>query len=925
MHALLPLTIPGGLLAEGTGVYYQLARLQSLSEWWHIAVLLLVCVLVAAYVIYTYIKDSTELPVGLAVVLVLLRLAAFAGILFFFFNLEKRAERSLVKNSRAILLIDTSQSMALRDSDASNVPAGPSRMDLIVQELAKGELVSSLRQKHDVIAYRFDQGENPIEVASFPRIPSKGEATESDPSQQEQLVAALFQARILASVAGGLLAISLLAGLVYLIWGRVSRGEQNSWALLVSIVTLLSAVVVLAVANLRSPEVNLLTIIGLQPLSTAVADDASAGPAKPLEPTALPTDWATQLLPRGTETRIGDNLKFLVDRERGGPVAGIILFSDGGSNAGVNYEVSAADAAEALIPIYTVGLGSDKRPANLRVVDLEAPERVYPGDKFTLTGFVQAIGTDRSSVSVELYSGDQDGKSETKEDERTIDVGTTGQVTPVKFELTPDMQGIRRYRLAVKAIPGEIDQRDNEKTAKVEVVDRKTKVLLIAGGPAFEFIFLRNQLFRDKESTVDVLLQSGRPGISQEAHDILSKFPETADELFAYDCIVAFDPDWEAFDELEIKMLERWVAEKAGGLIVVAGPVFTPQWSSRRRGDARIDTIKALYPVAFYYQASATLSLGRFAGEKPWPLAFTRDGLEAEFLWIDEDAEKSQRARDEFAGVYGYYAAKDPKPGARVYARFSDPDTAIDDELPIYMAGHFYGSGRVFFQASGEMWRIRELDERYFETYYTKLIRWAAEGRLLRDSSRGVLLVDKDRCLIGDQIGVRAILQDAQHQPLTLNEVKAVLIQPDSTRIPLNLKKVKDAAREGMYAEQFTALQEGDFQIELQHPDAADQLLVREVRARMPALETERPERNDQVLRTIADRTGAAYYVGLDAALGRAGQPGIANVLQPQDQTTILPGTPDRKFEQLLMTWLIGLICGVLCLEWLLRRLSKLA
>jgi hypothetical protein len=242
------------------------------------------------------------------------------------------------------------------------------------------------------------------------------------------------------------------------------------------------------------------------------------------------------------------------------------------------------------------------------------------------------------------------------------------------------------------------------------------------------------------------------------------------------------------------------------------------------------------------------------------------------------------------------------------------------------MAGHFYGSGRVFFQASGEMWRIRELDEKYFETYYTKLIRWASEGRLLRDSARGVLLVDKDRCLIGDQVGVRAILQDAQFQPLSLPEVNAVLIQPDQKRQPLVLKRVKDAAREGMYAEQFTALQEGDYRIELQHPDAADQLMVREVRAKMPAQETEHPERNDQLMKTLADRTSGKYYVGIDAAVKPAGgEPGVAAQLKAQDQSTPLPGTPDRKFEQLLMTWLMGLICGVLCLEWLLRRLSKLA
>jgi hypothetical protein len=449
----------------------------------------------------------------------------------------------------------------------------------------------------------------------------------------------------------------------------------------------------------------------------------------------------------------------------------------------------------------------------------------------------------------------------------------------------------------------------------------------MAGGPMRDFIFLRNQLFRDKEVVSDVWLQSGKPGISQEAHELLYKFPETADELFEYDCIVAFDPNWEELDELQVKMLERWVAEKAGGLIIVTGPVFTPQWSSRKRGDPRIDTLKALYPVAFHNFGTATLNLSRFGAEKAWPLEFTTDGKQAEFLWLDDNAAASERAWAQFEGVCGYYAVKDPKRGARVYVRFGDPDTAIDNTQPIYMAGQFYGSGRVFFMASGEMWRLRAVDDSYFEQFYTKLIRWASEGRLLRDSSRGVLLVDKDRAALGDQIAVRAILQDAQHRPLNADQVQAMLVQPDTTRKPLVLKKVKDEGRDGIFVEQFTALQEGDFRIELQHPAAAEQILIREVRVKIPAKELEFPERNDPLLREIADKSGGDYFVGLPAALSTSEEyrGGLAARIKPQDQVTILPGTPDRAFERQLMGWLLALICGALSLEWLLRRLSKLA
>jgi len=57
-----------------------------------------------------------------------------------------------------------------------------------------------------------------------------------------------------------------------------------------------------------------------------------------------------------------------------------------------------------------------------------------------------------------------------------------------------------------------------------------------------EYHFLRNQLYRDHSTTVDVLLQSGKSGMSQEAQKILDDFPATREEMYDYDCVVAFDP-----------------------------------------------------------------------------------------------------------------------------------------------------------------------------------------------------------------------------------------------------------------------------------------------------------------------------------------------------------------------------------------------
>ena len=75
---------------------------------------------------------------------------------------------------------------------------------------------------------------------------------------------------------------------------------------------------------------------------------------------------------------------------------------------------------------------------------------------------------------------------------------------------------------------------------------------------------------------------------------------------------------------------------------------------------------------------------------------------------------------------------------------------------PPYFVEQFYGSGRVFYMGSGEMWRLRRLDPAYFDQFYTKLIRHVSQGRLLRGSSRGVLLPGQDRYLLGNTVEVRA-------------------------------------------------------------------------------------------------------------------------------------------------------------------------
>ena len=229
----------------------------------------------------------------------------------------------------------------------------------------------------------------------------------------------------------------------------------------------------------------------------------------------------------------------------------------------------------------------------------------------------------------------------------------------------------------------------------------------------------------------------------------------------------------------------------------------------------------------------------------------------------------------------------------------------------------------MFYLGSGELWRLRAIDESYFEQIYTKLVRHVSQGRLLVGSSRGMLLVDRDRYLLGGTVVVRAQLSNSQFEPLTEPQVTLQIVQPDSTVQSLAL--TADHDRKGMYAGQFTALQEGTYRLELATPGSEDEPLSRRIQVKVPDLERENPQRNDALLSELAKRTGGIYYVGAESVLGRNGMPDVASQLKDRTEVTYLAGVKDLEFEERLMWVLLSVICGALFLEWTIRRLSKLA
>lgn len=641
--------------------------------------------------------------------------------------------------------------------------------------------------------------------------------------------------------------------------------------------------------------------------AAASPDDDSAAPDENVE-------WAEIVDPVGLETRLGESLLELIRSVSGNSLSGILVVTDGASNSGIDPDKAVEAAKELKARLVTVGVGSTRQPVNIQIASVQAPSDVHVGDAFEISAFVQAQGLAGQNAKVELLGRPEDSESDAKTlGTKDIVLADDGLPVRVTFEQLENVPGAWEYFIRVRPDQQivELSEGDNERRKSISVVDRKTRVLMIAGGPMRDYRFVRNMLYRHSAIQTDVWLQTADAAgaVSQEANKILTSFPASKEELFDYDVIVGFDPDWDRLNSEQINLLSEWVFSQAGGLVVIAGDVYTSSVAS----DAKLEKIRELYPVV----------LNRFITDsgssqtviQSWPFEFTREGREAGFLQITDEQVSSAEVWEEFQGVYSAYPTSGAKAGATVYAYFSDPRTQSASGLPVLLASQYYGAGRVIYLGSPEMWRMRSIDEVYYDRFWTKAIREAGQARLKRGNNRGTLLLERNQFVLGQTVRIRAQLTDPQFAPLVAESVPAEVFDPNGRPMVPPVRMQRDANRNGQFVGSFRVSSPGVWRIDVPIPQAGDQLSEK-IDVVLPNLETDNARQNAQLLRRIAEDTGGAYFPLSEAA---------------DEVPKRLPNRGEEfQIDQQLKTlwdreWLMYLLIGLLSVEWLTRKLLKLA
>jgi hypothetical protein len=177
--------------------------------------------------------------------------------------------------------------------------------------------------------------------------------------------------------------------------------------------------------------------------------------------------------------------------------------------------------------------------------------------------------------------------------------------------------------------------------------------------------------------------------------------------------------------------------------------------------------------------------------------------------------------------------------------------------------------------------------------------------------------------MLGNTVEVRAQLTNARLDALDAPSVDLEVVQPGGAVQTIALRP--DPTRAGAYFGQFPALQEGTYRLELPVPESENERLSRRIQVKAPDLERENPRRNDALLSLIAKNTGGRYYVGMEAAVDANSPAPLVVQLRDRTSTTIIPVAPNPAWEETWLRWMMLALCGLLCLEWLIRRLVKLA
>lgn len=641
----------------------------------------------------------------------------------------------------------------------------------------------------------------------------------------------------------------------------------------------------------------------------------------------------------GRASALGGALKTATELWRGQPVAGVLLFTDGNATD-LGADLPPLDGCP---PVYPVVLGSDQNITDISLEKVGVSQTAFEDTPVTIQADVAAGGFGGQPIVARLTEIQPDGKT-ARAPAMQLAQRATGDELNFRFQIQPEGNGLHFYELEARA-RGELGNSNapsREATLvnnrQMIVVDRGQqpfRVLYVSGRPNWEFKFLNRAIQDDPQVRLVSLIRVarrepkfqfkgsagdssnplftgfGNPGEDAARYDqpviirmntrdefeLRGGFPKTAEELFQYQAVIVADVEAEFFTHEQQALLQRFVAERGGGLLMLGGA------DSFREGGYAGTPVASMLPVYLDRATGATLP-------SMWKLTLTRDGWLQPWTRL-RATEADEKARLDSMPPFEVFNPTDSlKPGASVLATVSDPNGRTYPAL----AAQRFGLGRTAALMIGDLWRWGLRDEtmqKDLAKSWRQLVRW-----LVSDVPPNIS-VSAEPAADGDpaKVGLTVKAHDAEFKPLDNSTVQLTVrpVKAGETNF-IQLPAEPSADHPGTYAATYIARAAGAYAVEAQvaQPDGKVAGRARAGWASDPAAAEFRAlHPNRALLETIARKTGGEVVALGDLANFARSLP---SRLAPVTETWTEPLWHKPS------VFLLALAC--LVAEWGIRRLK---
>lgn len=548
----------------------------------------------------------------------------------------------------------------------------------------------------------------------------------------------------------------------------------------------------------------------------------------------LPSQNFRELSFDGRGTALGHTLEQLLDRQHGQPLAGIILLTDGIAADPANLE-----KLRQLPPIYPVVFTRDSPARDLAITNSTVTQTSFEDAPVTIQADIAAIGFSGEEIVGQLIPVEA-GKSEADVKPvvtQTATVPANSEKVVLHFQIRPARTGVLFYRLKIapkKASTPEVTLANNESIITVDRGAGPYRVLYVSGRPNWEYKFLHRAVEGDDQTQLVGLIRianrepkftfRGREGESSnplfrgfgnqskedierydqpvftrlntvDEFELRDGFPKTPEELYKYRAIILDDLEAEFFTQDQMSLLQRFVSERGGGLLMLGG------MESFRDGKYGRTAVGDMMPV---YLETKTET----APEGPLHLGLTREGwLQPWARLRANEADERQRLAElpEF-GVFNRTGTA--KPAAMVIATVNDGH----HDYPAIVTQRF-GRGRTAAMLIGDFWQSGLGDEKRQTDLlkgWRQIVRW-----LVADIPEPVEIRAEPQP-DGASVRLQVRARDPKFQPLDNATVTLKVSRPEApaNEAPLTLRAEPSTTEPGLYEATFIPRESGGYRVD---------------------------------------------------------------------------------------------------------------